>query len=117
MGRWKWRAISLLQALAPLGRLLPITLDAQDAAEAVFDDESFPTRRIAVGSAQALIGVRRVNDGDNDVVVVTPARSDEFALDTRRRDLGCLARVCRRAGGVRGDVAEWGSPPERSRVR
>ncbi|MCC6245123.1 MAG: hypothetical protein IT353_19925 [Gemmatimonadaceae bacterium] len=81
---------SLLQALAPLGRLLPITLDAQDAADDVFDDESFPTRRIAVGASQALIGVRRVNDGKNDLVVVTPARSDEFALDTRRRDLGVL---------------------------
>lgn len=77
---------TLLTALAPLGRLLPASLDASDFGT----DDVFTTRRIPIGDAAALVGFRRVNGVGEDLVVVTPARGDEFALDARREDLGVL---------------------------
>ncbi len=77
---------TLLKALAPLGRLLPLSLDDADFGA----DDLFTTRRIPVGESQALVGFRRVSTGIEDLVVVTPARGDEFALDARREDLGVL---------------------------
>ena len=76
---------SLLQALAPLGQLLPIL-----RTEAEFDDEPFSVWRIPFGRTNALVGFRRVSNPGQDLVVATPARGDEFAIDARRRDLGVL---------------------------
>ncbi len=76
---------SLLQALSPLGQLLPIS-----RSEAEFDDEPFSVWRIPVGRTNALVGFRRVSNPVQDLVIATPARGDEFALDARRRDLGVL---------------------------
>ncbi len=77
---------SLLQALAPLGRLLPVSLDERDFGA----DDQFTTRRVAVGRTQALVGYRRLPSSAGELVVVTPARGDEYALDARREDLGML---------------------------
>jgi len=76
---------SLLQALTPLGQLLPIA-----RTEVEFDDEPFSVWRIPFGRTNALVGFRRVSSASQDVVIATPARGDEFALDARRRDLGVL---------------------------
>ncbi len=77
---------TLLSSLAPLGRLLPLTNDESDFAS----DDVFATRRVPVGNSQALVGFRRVAAIAEGLVVVTPARGDEFALDERRADLGVL---------------------------
>lgn len=92
---------TLLTALAPLGRLLPVTLDDQDFGT----DDVFTTRRIPVGLAQALVGFRRVA-GVGNLVVVTPARGDEFALDVRREDLGVLLLFTAALGAL---AAVWSS--------
>lgn len=92
---------SLLQSLAPLGRLLPVSLDDSDFGA----DDVFATRRVPVGRVQSLIGYRRVAGGQ-DLVVVTPARGDEFALDARREDLGVLLLFTVALGAL---VAMWSS--------
>ncbi len=90
---------TLLQAVAPLGRLLPASL--QDDFD---DDDVFTTRRIPVGRVQSLVGFRRVSATSDDLVVVTPARGDEFALDARREDLGVLLLFTVAMGAL---VAFW----------
>lgn len=80
----------LLDALAPLGRLLPgtVSVDA-DAGESVFS-----TQRVPIARATTLVGFRHLAELAGDVslsgVLATPARGDEFALDARREDLGVL---------------------------
>lgn len=94
---------TLLTALAPLGRLLPVASDDQDFGA----DDQFTTRRISVGFSQALVGFRRVASNANEsVVVVTPARGDEFALDARREDLGVLLLFTAALGAI---AAIWSS--------
>jgi signal transduction histidine kinase len=93
---------TLLQALAPLGRLLPVSLDDADFGA----DDVFTTRRIPVGETQALVGFRRVANGLDNAVVVTPARGDEFALDARREDLGMLLLFTAALGAL---AAVWSS--------
>ncbi|MBL0171377.1 MAG: HAMP domain-containing protein [Gemmatimonadaceae bacterium] len=93
---------TLLQALAPLGRLLPVSLDDSDFGA----DDIFTTRRIPVGATQALVGFRRVASGPDESVVVTPARGDEFALDARREDLGILLLFTAALGAL---AAVWSS--------
>ncbi len=92
---------TLLQSLAPLGRLLPVSL--QDEFD---EDDVFTTRRIAVGQVQSLVGFRRVSPGADDLVVVTPARGNEFALDERREDLGVLLLLTAALGAL---AAMWSS--------
>ncbi len=93
---------TLLQSLAPLGRLLPISLDDADFGA----DDIFTTRRIPVGETQALVGFRRIAGGADESVVVTPARGDEFALDARREDLGVLLLFTAALGAL---AAVWSS--------
>jgi two-component system, NtrC family, nitrogen regulation sensor histidine kinase NtrY len=93
---------TLLEALAPLGRLLPVASDEADFSA----DDVFATRRVRVGPAQALVGFRRVADIAEGLVVVTPARGDEFALDARREDLGILLLFTAALGAL---AAVWSS--------
>ena len=93
---------TLLQALAPLGRLVPVSLNDADFGA----DDSFTTRRVPVGVTHALVGFRRVTAGPDESVVVTPARGDEFALDARREDLGVLLLFTVALGAL---AAVWSS--------
>lgn len=91
---------TLLKTLAPLGHLLPTSLDESDFAL----DDVFATRRVPVGVTQALVGFRRVPSALRDMVVATPARGDEFALDTRRGDLGIFLLFTAALGAL---AATW----------
>jgi len=92
----------LLNAIAPLGRLLPVTLSGDDFGT----DDLFATRRLSVGSREALVGYRRVPQFGSDVILATPARGDEFALDARRADLGILVLFATALGAL---AAIWSS--------
>jgi signal transduction histidine kinase len=98
---------SVLDALAPLGRLLPVSLTDADFGT----DELFTTRRVRAGTSDALIGYRRFARGTTpvgitDAVLVTPARGNEFALDARREDLGVLLLFATMLGAL---AAIWSS--------
>ncbi|AMW04608.1 hypothetical protein GEMMAAP_06615 [Gemmatimonas phototrophica] len=99
----------LLDALAPLGRILPVTLPADDFG----NEEVFTTRRLTTGPTRALVGFRqllRTASADSltpaSVVLATPARGDEFALDDRREDLGVLVLFATMLGAL---AAVWSS--------
>ena len=97
---------SLLDALAPLGRLLPISLGTDDVRTDDFGtDDVFTTRHIAVGDARTLIGFRYLSP-TSTAVLATPARGDEFALDARREDLGILLLFATMLGAL---AALWSS--------
>ena len=93
---------TLLASLAPLGRLLPMSADESDFGT----DDLFTTRRVPVGNSQALVGFRRAANIADGLVVVTPARGDEFALDARREDLGVLLLFTAALGAL---AAIWSS--------
>ena len=93
---------SLLDALAPLGRLLPLSLDG----DAFGTDDVFATRRLRVGGRETLVGYRRLPLLDADAVLSAPARGDEFALDLRREDLGVLLLFVSALGAL---AAVWSS--------
>jgi signal transduction histidine kinase len=105
---------SVLDALAPLGRLLPVTLTESDFTS----DDLFATRRLRVGETDALVGYRRFGRGPipgaaapvasaaNEAVLVTPSRGGEFALDARREDLGVLVLFATMLGAL---AAIWSS--------
>jgi signal transduction histidine kinase len=99
----------LLDALAPLGRLLPVSLTVDDFG----NDDVFTTRRVEAGNAQALVGFRRLlrvggtpGGTSTDAVLATPARGDQFALDARREDLGVLVLFATMLGAL---AAIWSS--------
>ena len=92
----------LLDALAPLGRLLPVSLDGDDFGT----DEVFATRRLQVGGREALVGFRRTPQLEPRAVLATPARGDEYALDLRREDLGVLLAFVTALGAL---AAVWSS--------
>jgi signal transduction histidine kinase len=97
---------SLLDALAPLGRLLPVSLGSGDVMTDDFGtDDVFTTRRLAVGDARTLVGFRRLAPSSPSVLA-TPARGDEFALDARREDLGILLLFATMLGAL---AALWSS--------
>ncbi|WP_309673226.1 ATP-binding protein [Gemmatimonas sp.] len=97
---------SLLDALAPLGRLLPVSLGTGDFSTDDFGtDDVFATRRIAVGDARTLVGFRHLAP-TSPSVLATPARGDEFALDARREDLGILLLFATMIGAL---AALWSS--------
>ncbi len=96
----------LLDALAPLGRVLPVTLTPDDFGS----DDIFATRRVITGATRALVGYRQlVRTAETEratVVLATPARGDEFALDERREDLGVLVLFATMLGAL---AAIWSS--------
>jgi signal transduction histidine kinase/PAS domain-containing protein len=91
---------TLLKTLAPLGYLLPTSLDDSDFGL----DDVFATRRVDVGASQALVGFRRVPLAARHLVLATPARGNEFALDTRRGDLGVFLLFTAALGAL---AATW----------
>ncbi|HYW30613.1 MAG TPA: HAMP domain-containing protein, partial [Gemmatimonas sp.] len=92
----------LLDALAPLGRLLPVSLaDGEFGA-----NEVFTTRYLTVGSQRAVVGYRQLPQMESNVVLATPARGDEYALDERREDLGVLVLFVTAIGAL---AALWSS--------
>ncbi len=78
----------VLNALAPLGRLLPEGF--RDADEAFSFSDTFVSKRLPVRNREALIGFKWLNLSSPTLIVATPARGDEFTLDARRADLGIL---------------------------
>jgi signal transduction histidine kinase len=89
---------SVLDALAPLGRLLPksiaLTFDAGDDITASSDE--------LVGQEPMLFGFRAVSADASPVrfVLGAPARTDDLALDQRRRDLGILVLFAAAVGAL-----------------
>jgi signal transduction histidine kinase len=87
----------LFQALAPLGRFL----DPEVHAELVLSDEVTAARYARVGSVLTLIGYRAaVGLAGDRVVLGAPARTDELALDRRRRDLLVLVLFTTAVGAL-----------------
>ncbi len=86
----------LLDALAPVGRLLPAgvvrTLDE--------GDEPTAGRAEGVGPAAVRLGYRAVTDGGVQYVLATPARLDERLLDRRRNDLAVFVLFALALGGL-----------------
>jgi nitrogen fixation/metabolism regulation signal transduction histidine kinase len=94
----------VLDAIAPIGRLLPETLGASEEDFGV--DGSFASRRVQVRDREALIGYRQLTRVDSSLVLATPARGNEFALDARREDLGMLVLFATALGVL---AAIWSS--------
>lgn len=87
---------TLLELLAPIGRLLPGALP--DMSDTPADDDDFAALAVPAGEQSALVGYRRVRLDQGRVadstrvlpinaIVATPARRDDFSLDERRADL------------------------------
>ena len=88
---------SLLEELAPVGRLL-----APDVAQALFVHGEVSAHRVEhVGDASTLFGYRAVESPLAPVAVVAaPARADELALGRRARDLGVLVLFATAIGAL-----------------
>jgi signal transduction histidine kinase len=89
---------SLYDQIAPLGRFLP-----RDIALTVsLGDEVASSARHDVGGVPTLVGYRAAATGSTSprIVVATPARTDELALDRQRRDLGILVLFATAAGAL-----------------
>ena len=89
---------SLYDQIAPLGRFLP-----KDIALTVsLGDEVASSARENVGGVPTLVGYRAAATGSISprIVVATPARTDELALDRQRRDLGILVLFATAAGAL-----------------
>ncbi len=76
----------VLDALAPIGRLLP----AAAARALIEDDDGFTTAELTVGGQRMRFGFRQVTDTSSSasLVLAAPGRTAELGLDPRRRDLG-----------------------------
>ena len=93
----------LLDALAPVGRLLPPGI-ARTLAEG---DEPTAGRGEAVGPASVRLGYRAATDSaGTQVVLAAPARLDERQLDRRRNDLAVFLLFALALGGI---AALWAS--------
>ena len=99
----------LLDALAPLGRLLPVSLSDEE----IGNDDTFLSRRLVTGMTRPLVGFRLLSrpgavnlPGAAVSVLATPARGNEFALDDRREDLGILVLFATVLGAL---AAVWSS--------
>ncbi len=88
----------VLAALAPIGRLLPrstaVALDGGDDITANSEE--------TVGSEPMLFGFRTVSSDTSAVrfVLAAPARTDDLAIDQRRRDLGILVLFAAAVGAL-----------------
>ena len=89
---------SLYNQIAPLGRFLPKDI----ALTVALGDEVASSARQDVGGVPTLVGYRAatVGGGAPRVVVATPARTDELALDRQRLDLGILVLFVTAAGAL-----------------
>ena len=89
---------SVLDALAPLGRLLPrstaLALEESDDITASSEE--------MVGAEPMLFGFRAASADASPVrfVLAAPARTDDLALDQRRRDLGILVLFAAALGAL-----------------
>ena len=93
----------LLDAIAPVGRLLPSGV-ATALAEG---DEPTARRGEAVGPAAVRLGYRAATDSEGtQIVLAAPARLDERLLDRRRNDLAIFLLFALALGGL---AAVWAS--------
>jgi signal transduction histidine kinase len=92
----------LLDAIAPVGRLLPPGV-ARTLAEG---DEPTAGRGESVGPAAVRLGYRAVMDAGTQFVLAAPARLDERLLDRRRNDLAIFLLFALALGGI---AALWAS--------
>ncbi len=89
---------SVLDELAPLGRLLPpasaLTLGEGDEITSSSDE--------TIGTQPMLFGFRAASTDASSVqfVLAAPARTDDLALDQRRRDLGILVLFAAVIGAI-----------------
>ena len=87
----------LFEALAPLGRFI----DPEVHADLVRSDEVVAARYAQIGPVQTLMGYRAAAGVSGDRVILgAPARTDELALDRRRRDLGILVLFTTAVGAL-----------------
>ena len=88
---------SLLEELAPIGRLL-----GGEIAQAMLVHGEVSAHRVErVGSAETLFGYRAAELADGkQVVLAAPARADELALGRRARDLGILVLFATAIGAL-----------------
>ena len=92
----------LLDALAPVGRLLPPGV-AQTLAEG---DEPTAGRAQGLGPSAVRLGYRSATDNGVQFVLAAPARLDERLLDRRRNDLAVFLLFALALGGL---AALWTS--------
>jgi signal transduction histidine kinase len=89
----------LLEALAPIGRLLPPT-----AERALTDgDDVAASAEVIVGTTPIRFGFRAATDtaaANVKLVLAAPARMDDFAFDRRRRDLGVFVLLASTLGAL-----------------
>ena len=86
---------SLYQLLAPAGRYLPPDVHLSLA----LGDEITASEVVPVGRVPTLFGYRLTESAER-LVLAAPARTDEVALDRRRRDLGILVLFSTAAGAL-----------------
>jgi signal transduction histidine kinase len=87
----------LYDVLAPVGRFL----DPQVTLNVAFADEVGDSQRERVGGVPTLFGYRATTGENRErLVLATPARSDEIALDRQRRDLGILVLFATMMGAI-----------------
>jgi signal transduction histidine kinase len=91
-----------LEALSPLGRLLPAAV----ARELVEGNESTAGREMVVGPTALRLGYRAVMDEGVLFVLAAPARTDERLLDRRRNDLAMFLLFALALGAL---AALWAS--------
>ncbi|HEY1952216.1 MAG TPA: ATP-binding protein [Gemmatimonadaceae bacterium] len=88
---------SLLDALAPAGRPLPPRVDLQIDR----GGELTAAWQEKLGAARVLFGyATAVGPAQQRYVLAAPARTDDLALDRRRRDLGMLVLFATAAGAL-----------------
>ena len=88
---------SLLDALAPTGRTLPPPVELSLAGAG----EISAAWEAKLGMAKVLFGYNAaLGPGQERYVLGAPARSDDLALDRRRRDLGMLVLFATAAGAL-----------------
>lgn len=86
----------ILEALSPVGRLLPSA-----AARSLLErDDITAGSEELVGSSPIHFGYRGSDAGVAQVVLAAPARTDDLALDRRSRDLGIFVLFATALGGL-----------------
>ncbi len=86
----------ILEALSPVGRLLP----AAAARSLLLRDDITAGSEEMVGRSPMHFGYRSSDAGVAQVVLAAPARTDDLALDRRSRDLGIFVLFATALGGL-----------------